>query len=484
MKGSYFLLFFVSLILFSCDPDALMDDLSEDVNVPSTLNIRLTDGPIDLDKVNIDLQQVFIKGPDGFEEIPLGTNTGIYDLLEFQDGKDVLIASIEDLELTQIKEIRLVLGENNTVVVDDETYDLKVPSGSQSGLKIKVCLDLTDMPEYDLILDFDAGKSVHKTGNGKYIMKPVIKVVNPDAKCGDEDEDDDDDDDDEDDKDDDLTTDDLPEDAIDWLSENYDGYKFEVERDTICDEVEIIPVFVVEAKKEEEKVYLYFDEVGTFLQSAEKSNNNELPDAVILSIEEDYPDYNLTGNAYQIIRENEEIWYQAQIQNGDEKQKVTYKEDGTFVCSQVITDEEDDDEEEEEEEDDISLDDLPDEIKTLLSGDYSGYDFSIEASTFCDGTDIYLLKGNEGSNTILLYFDLDWNLLQSAEQFDEDGLPTAVTGSIEMDYSDYKIMNNQAWEITRDNSDLWYRVYLKKNNSSEKFYVIYMEDGTFICQED
>jgi hypothetical protein len=30
---------------------------------------------------------------------------------------------------------------------------------------------------YKLILDFDASKSIHKTGNGKYMLKPVIRTT-------------------------------------------------------------------------------------------------------------------------------------------------------------------------------------------------------------------------------------------------------------------------------------------------------------------
>jgi hypothetical protein len=36
-----------------------------------------------------------------------------------------------------VKEIRLVLGDNNHVVVDGDTFALTIPRGSSSGLKIK-----------------------------------------------------------------------------------------------------------------------------------------------------------------------------------------------------------------------------------------------------------------------------------------------------------------------------------------------------------
>ncbi len=146
------------------------------------LNILLTDGPIDLDAVNIDLKMVFVRGPQGTEEIKLGTNAGIYNLLDLQNGITELIASAQ-INLDEIHQVRFVLGEQNSVVAGGQTHELKIPSGNESGLKINVCLDLTGVTEYDLILDWDAAKSVHVTGNGLYIMKPAIDVVNPDAQC-------------------------------------------------------------------------------------------------------------------------------------------------------------------------------------------------------------------------------------------------------------------------------------------------------------
>ncbi len=304
------------LFFFSCNPDALVE-LPDDLLPGPILNIRLTDGPINLDEVNIDLQQVFVKGQSGFEEIPLGTNAGLYNLLDYQNGIDTLIATGVDSQLTVIREVRLVLGQNNNVVVEGDTFDLKIPSGSQSGLKIKVCLDLTGMQVYDLILDFDAAASVHRTGNGKYLMKPVIRVVNPDAQCMNDDNE--------------LTLDDLPDNVVDSLETNYPGYDFQVEAHTLCGGLE---VYKIKATGNNETVYLYFDLGGAFVQRAEMIADSELPDAVSTAIGADYPGYDLLGNTFRIERADGEVWYQARIQYDGEELSVIYKEDGTFVCQE------------------------------------------------------------------------------------------------------------------------------------------------------
>ncbi len=483
MNTKYLLLIIASIMLWSCDPEALIDQTAE-IDTITSLNIRLTDAPIDLDEVNIDLQQVIIRGPEGSQEIPLETNAGIYNLLDLQNGIDALIANAE-VQLSEITEVRLVLGENNTVVVDGESFELKVPSGSQSGLKIKLCLDLTDTPQYDLLLDFDAAKSVHVTGNGKYMMKPVIRVMNADASCGDNAEDEDEEDDDK------PGKEELPEVVSEWLEENYEGYHFTAKTDTLCDGTE---VYAVTAKKGNEKIYLSFDMDGSFLQSAVKIDESELPETLTAAIAAAYPDHEISNNkSYRIERADAAVWFQTRIKNEEGFLDVTFDADGNPICATTVDEEEGDEEEEEgeeeeeeEEDQDVTLDDIPQVVLDYLDEEFGDYEFSIESQTFCEGTEVYLLKGEKnGSNTVLLYYDLDWNLWQSAHWFNAADLPTAILESIETDYDEYKVQNNNAWEIVKAaDESLWYRVYLKKNKSSEKIFVIYTEDGTFICQEE
>jgi hypothetical protein len=55
---------------------------------------------------------------------------------------------------------------------------LKVPSGSQTGLKIVNGFDITANQTTELILDFDAQRSVVIAGSsGQYLLKPTIKVL-------------------------------------------------------------------------------------------------------------------------------------------------------------------------------------------------------------------------------------------------------------------------------------------------------------------
>lgn len=141
----------------------------------STYNVRLTDAPGNFTAVNVDIQSVTVVTSHG-KEITLNTKAGIYNLLNFQNGKDTLLATV-GMDSCTIAQIRLILGSRNSVVVDSVTYPLTVPSGSTSGLKLLVNQHVGAGITYNVLLDFDANSSIVKTGNGRYQLKPVIRTI-------------------------------------------------------------------------------------------------------------------------------------------------------------------------------------------------------------------------------------------------------------------------------------------------------------------
>jgi len=99
------------------------------------------------------------------------------DILHFRLGKDTLLAA-KDIPAGTIQQIRLVLNNTgNRVVVGGKSYDLTTPSGQTSGVKLNVHDKLKAGIAYTLTLDFDAAQSIVLTGNGKYILKPVIRAI-------------------------------------------------------------------------------------------------------------------------------------------------------------------------------------------------------------------------------------------------------------------------------------------------------------------
>lgn len=139
----------------------------------SVLEIRLTDAPANYEEVLVDIRDVQVESEDGWKS--LDVNQGVYNLLDFRNGLDTLLGTIE-IPAGRISQVRLVLGENNQVRTTDGLFDLQTPSAQQSGLKLNINAELTAGIVYKLWIDFDAARSVVDKGNGGFILKPVIRA--------------------------------------------------------------------------------------------------------------------------------------------------------------------------------------------------------------------------------------------------------------------------------------------------------------------
>jgi hypothetical protein len=170
-KHSIIVLLFASIAmsLASCD--------KEDKNNSGTakVSVRLTDGPGNYDEVNIDIQQIEIHSDNGGWTTISPIVPGVYNLLDFSNGLDTLLCEV-DLPAGHISQIRLVLGNNNSVVVDGVSHPLSTPSAQQSGLKFNLHQELVANGSYKIWIDFDAGRSIVAQGNGNYSLKPVVRA--------------------------------------------------------------------------------------------------------------------------------------------------------------------------------------------------------------------------------------------------------------------------------------------------------------------
>jgi len=170
MKSKFLLLLFavfsVGVITIGC---------SKNKNGTTLLKVNLTDNPYNASEVNVDIQQVRVNlSNDSSGWINLGTETGIYNLLDFQNGIDTVIAQ-GMVPTGMLKEIRFVLGTENSIVINNVEYPLTIPSGSESGLKIKLNKALNATLD-SMTVDFDAALSIHQDGMGDYILSPVLQV--------------------------------------------------------------------------------------------------------------------------------------------------------------------------------------------------------------------------------------------------------------------------------------------------------------------
>jgi hypothetical protein len=144
------------------------------------ISIRLTDSPGLYQQVNVDIQTVSVHlvptaGSGSWIDLP--TKSGVYDLLKLQNGIDTSLVNTTSLSAGKITQMRLLLGTNNTVMKDSVVYNLTVPSGSQTGIKVIGNLIIDPNIPLNVKLDFDAAESVVESGTNTYQLKPTIKTL-------------------------------------------------------------------------------------------------------------------------------------------------------------------------------------------------------------------------------------------------------------------------------------------------------------------
>ena len=156
-----------------------------------TLGVSMTDAPAcGFDAVNVTVSKVRVNQSAsasdtdaGWTDITLSPARKI-NLLNLTNG---VLESLGDTPLTpgHYSQLRLVLDANtgnglaNSVIATGSNTEVSLvtPSATQSGIKLINEFDVAAGQRVDLVLDFNACKSVVTTGNGKYLLKPVVKVI-------------------------------------------------------------------------------------------------------------------------------------------------------------------------------------------------------------------------------------------------------------------------------------------------------------------
>jgi len=159
-----------------------------------TLSTSLTDSTTDeYQAVYVTIARVEVHHDDGGTWQTVAEPNKTYNLLELVNGvRETLgIATLDSGNYTQM---RLIIGEtaeagalnifsvphpfaNYVIDLNDDVHELKVPSGTNTGLKVVNGFDINDNQTTELILDFDAMRSVVMAGSsGQYLLKPTVKV--------------------------------------------------------------------------------------------------------------------------------------------------------------------------------------------------------------------------------------------------------------------------------------------------------------------
>lgn len=156
-----------------------------------TLGVSLTDTPacgfdkvyVTVNKVRVHKSSLASDNSAGWTDITLNPARKI-DLLSLNNGTIENLGEVP-LAAGHYTQLRLVLDPNTSGVransvmptVGKVETSLITPSAVQSGIKLINQFDVESGQRVDLLLDFNACKSIVKRGNGTYALKPVIRVI-------------------------------------------------------------------------------------------------------------------------------------------------------------------------------------------------------------------------------------------------------------------------------------------------------------------
>jgi len=173
MKSVLFILFAAVLFFAACSNDTSVMDKNNN-NQLGMLKLSLTDKPITgMKQVWVTMTNIEVHKTGG-NWITFAATTDSVDLLTLKNREQVLQS--HPLDPGSYTGIRLDVTDGHIIESDDSRCDLKIPS---SKIEIPVNFKIGQGQETDMVLDFNADKSVHviQTGhNGQCIMRPVILV--------------------------------------------------------------------------------------------------------------------------------------------------------------------------------------------------------------------------------------------------------------------------------------------------------------------
>jgi hypothetical protein len=168
-----------------------------------TLSLHVTDGPVDsAEHVYIQFSGLELQAAGGqrttlyYCEDPADSTKTVVsdttcttppapkqlDLLALSGGQADFLLDDFTLPSGRYSWIRLMVDTDGTrdsyiVLLGGAEHELTIPSGNQTGLKLNRGFDVPDGGSADFTIDFDLRKSVHVTGNGSYMLRPTLRMV-------------------------------------------------------------------------------------------------------------------------------------------------------------------------------------------------------------------------------------------------------------------------------------------------------------------
>jgi len=184
--------FILTLLLAACGGGGSGGDDAAALTGTGQLQLLISDSPVDgADEVWVKFIRVEalreVNGVEQWEVVSRGERE--FDLLTLQNDRTAVLAD-SFLPVGIYTELRLFLAEGggspigapgfrspNRIVIGDESYPLKVPSGEQSGLKLKGEFEIKRDTLTLLRLDFNVRTSIVQRGKRmEFLLKPRLNM--------------------------------------------------------------------------------------------------------------------------------------------------------------------------------------------------------------------------------------------------------------------------------------------------------------------
>lgn len=162
------------ILLTACNTD---DDTKD-----GRLSINIVDAPIDgAQHVYIQFSGIELHGPTGTHTLSLNPPKKL-DLLTYNGTNDTALLNDYALPAGEYQWIRLMVdtaGNRDSYIVTSAgaSYELTIPSGDETGLKLNRGFTLAQGGIASFTIDFDLRRSIIQAA-GSYKLKPTLRIEN------------------------------------------------------------------------------------------------------------------------------------------------------------------------------------------------------------------------------------------------------------------------------------------------------------------
>lgn len=173
----------VSIFISACSGGSGSSSGSNTSDTMANFSLSITDAPVDsAEAVYVEFTGVEMKPADDEAFTINFESPQSIDLLAQQGGNSAALITDEDIPAGEYNWIRLAVNAENDNVMDSyievsgSQFELRIPSGSQSGLKLNTNFTVLAGTGGNFTIDFDLRKSII-LANNTYRLRPTLRLI-------------------------------------------------------------------------------------------------------------------------------------------------------------------------------------------------------------------------------------------------------------------------------------------------------------------